>query len=134
MSAIRYGSFACSLCIRPIFLSQRQYCTTMAVLYNNCFYLFSFIFLFRQDYAFQRPIFSYIYFLFSRLSLTLSCPMDLRHYPFDEQRCSISMESCMYQLVPKLRVMCIQTLDTIPERKITSLRLWYNTLYFTVIS
>ncbi|XP_033743547.1 glycine receptor subunit alpha-2-like [Pecten maximus] len=32
----------------------------------------------------------------ARLSLTLSCPMDLHHYPFDEQQCPIIMESFSY--------------------------------------
>lgn len=31
-----------------------------------------------------------------RLSLTLSCPMDLRNYPFDKQVCRIEMESFSY--------------------------------------
>ncbi|XP_056013023.1 glycine receptor subunit alpha-3-like [Ostrea edulis] len=31
-----------------------------------------------------------------RLSLTLSCPMDLRNYPFDKQICRIEMESFSY--------------------------------------
>ncbi|XP_022320066.1 glycine receptor subunit alpha-3-like [Crassostrea virginica] len=31
-----------------------------------------------------------------RLSLTLSCPMDLRNYPFDKQICKIEMESFSY--------------------------------------
>lgn len=33
---------------------------------------------------------------FARLSLTLSCPMNLRNYPFDKQECSIRIESFAY--------------------------------------
>lgn len=33
---------------------------------------------------------------FARLSLTLSCPMNLRNYPFDKQECSIKIESFAY--------------------------------------
>lgn len=29
-----------------------------------------------------------------RVSSTVSCFMDLRHYPFDDQVCSVQMESC----------------------------------------
>lgn len=31
-----------------------------------------------------------------RLSLTLTCPMDLKYYPLDRQTCSIKMASCKY--------------------------------------
>lgn len=29
-----------------------------------------------------------------RLSVTMSCPMNFRKFPFDSQTCSINMESC----------------------------------------
>ncbi|KAH3836398.1 hypothetical protein DPMN_109768 [Dreissena polymorpha] len=32
----------------------------------------------------------------TRLSITLSCPMDFRHYPFDKQTCKIEMQSFSY--------------------------------------
>ncbi|XP_052792417.1 glycine receptor subunit alpha-2-like isoform X2 [Mya arenaria] len=32
----------------------------------------------------------------TRLSITLSCPMDFRHYPFDKQTCKIEIESFSY--------------------------------------
>ena len=31
-----------------------------------------------------------------RISLVLSCPMDLKYYPLDKQICSIKMASCKY--------------------------------------
>ncbi len=31
-----------------------------------------------------------------RISLVLSCPMDLKYYPLDRQTCSIQMASCEY--------------------------------------
>ena len=31
-----------------------------------------------------------------RLPMTLSCPMNLRYYPFDKQSCSILIMSCEY--------------------------------------
>lgn len=31
-----------------------------------------------------------------RISLVLSCPMDLKYYPLDRQSCEISMASCKY--------------------------------------
>ena len=34
--------------------------------------------------------------LFCRISLTLSCPMDLKLYPLDKQTCSLKMASCKY--------------------------------------
>lgn len=49
-----------------------------------------------SGYASILSSFCNVYF---RLSLTLSCPMDLRNYPFDKQVCRIEMESCMYQLL-----------------------------------
>lgn len=33
-----------------------------------------------------------------RISLVLSCPMDLKYYPLDRQTCTISMASCTYNL------------------------------------
>lgn len=32
-----------------------------------------------------------------RISLVLSCPMDLKYYPLDRQSCEISMASCKYR-------------------------------------
>lgn len=32
--------------------------------------------------------------LFSRLTLTLSCPMDLKNFPMDSQTCTMQLESC----------------------------------------
>ena len=37
-------------------------------------------------------------FGFDRLSLTLSCPMNLKLFPLDKQTCSLSMVSCEYAL------------------------------------
>lgn len=34
--------------------------------------------------------------IFKRISLTLSCPMDLRLYPLDRQTCHLNMISCKY--------------------------------------
>lgn len=34
------------------------------------------------------------YFIFHRISLTLSCPMNLKLFPLDRQTCSLSMGSC----------------------------------------
>ena len=34
--------------------------------------------------------------LVCRLSMTLSCPMNLRYYPFDKQSCTIQIMSCEY--------------------------------------
>ena len=38
--------------------------------------------------------------LYCRISLTLSCPMDLKLYPLDKQTCSLKMASCKYLLTP----------------------------------
>ena len=35
-------------------------------------------------------------FSFSRISLTLACPMDLRLYPLDKQVCVLQIASCKY--------------------------------------
>lgn len=41
--------------------------------------------------------------LFSiRISLVLSCPMNLKFYPLDKQICSILMASCEYQVTRSL--------------------------------
>ncbi|XP_035233221.1 glutamate-gated chloride channel-like [Stegodyphus dumicola] len=32
-----------------------------------------------------------------RLQLVLSCPMNLKHYPFDKQSCRIRVSSCKYE-------------------------------------
>lgn len=37
-------------------------------------------------------------FLFFRISLTLSCPMNLKLYPLDRQICSLRMASCEYRM------------------------------------
>lgn len=33
-----------------------------------------------------------------RIKSRVSCPMKLHHYPFDEQKCQIDIESCMFVL------------------------------------
>lgn len=32
-----------------------------------------------------------------RLTLTLSCPMDLKNFPMDVQTCIMQLESCKYK-------------------------------------
>ena len=42
-----------------------------------------------------EPLNSYV----CRITLTLSCTMDLRRFPMDYQRCSVQIESCKYNVV-----------------------------------
>lgn len=44
--------------------------------------------------TFQRSFVSFVSFL--RLSITLSCPLDLTLFPMDTQRCKMQLESCEY--------------------------------------
>ena len=39
-----------------------------------------------------------------RLSLTLSCPMNLRNYPFDNHECGLKVESCESYANPFLQI------------------------------
>ena len=39
-------------------------------------------------------------FLFSRLTLVLSCPMDLKNFPMDSQTCTMQLESCEFIFSP----------------------------------
>lgn len=45
-----------------------------------------------------------------RISLTLSCPMNLKLYPLDKQTCSLRMASCKYKqaTVVYLRRFCLE--------------------------
>ena len=45
-----------------------------------------------------KILLSFLCFFFSSISLTLSCPMDLRLYPLDRQTCHLNMISCKFLL------------------------------------
>lgn len=41
-----------------------------------------------------------ILFFHLRLTLTLSCPMDLKNFPMDIQTCTMQLESCEFSFLP----------------------------------
>ena len=53
-----------------------------------------------RSYIFFREMYKiecFLYFLLFRVSLTLACPMNLKLYPLDRQKCSLRVASCKYQ-------------------------------------
>lgn len=77
-----------------------------AIYYNFCYFFllfqkltgkylgFSFFLAQSAHYMTAHPIFKF-YFCIFRLSITLSCPLDLTLFPMDTQRCKMQLESCM---------------------------------------
>ena len=53
-----------------------------------------------RSYIFFREMYKiecFLYFLLFRVSLTLACPMNLKLYPLDRQKCSLRVASCKYR-------------------------------------
>ena len=44
-----------------------------------------------------------------RFTTTLSCMMDLRHYPLDSQNCTVEIESCKQLDIVKTKITTIKS-------------------------
>ena len=53
-----------------------------------------------------HKLYNYILFNF-RVSLTLACPMNLKLYPLDRQKCSLRVASCKFKIIPFLRLLIL---------------------------
>ena len=51
---------------------------------------------------------------YHRISLTLSCPMNLKLYPLDRQMCSLLMISCKYYMLNKITCFLSCTFNAFP--------------------
>ena len=73
----------------------------------SLFLLYLQLIAFYLEYYTVHKLYNYIFFNF-RVSLTLACPMNLKLYPLDRQKCSLRVASCKFKMASFLILLTLK--------------------------